>query len=121
MPRMQAAGGRSRPVSISTTPASPICQPCGRPAWAVRARGPGSPQNITDGVARNGHVEVALTVPDDFSDATLTRLAGGIDGTGLTVHWLRPVPPITGGEARLNFLTPDRRRCWSPRASRAGS
>jgi hypothetical protein len=80
--------------------------------WPAGVGGPGTrpwiTQNITDGIARNGHLEVALTVPDDFSDATLTRLAGGIDGTGLTVHWLRPVPPITGGEARLNFLSPDR-------------
>jgi hypothetical protein len=80
--------------------------------WPAGVGGPGTrpwiTQNITDGVARNGHVEVALSIPEDFSDAAVSRLAGGIDGTDLTVHWLRPVPPITRGQARLNFLTPDR-------------
>ncbi len=64
-------------------------------------------QNITAGTAHDGHVEVALTAPADLSAVTVTRVAGGIDGSDLTVHWLRPAPPITDGAARLNFLSPE--------------
>ena len=63
--------------------------------------------NITDGIARNGSFELHLTAPEDLSKATITSLAGGIDGQDLTVHWLRPVPPLEHGNARLNFLSPD--------------
>ena len=64
-------------------------------------------RNITDGLAHDAHAEMALTALADLSDATLTRLAGGADGNDVTVHWLRPVPPIVHGAARLNFLNPD--------------
>ena len=64
-------------------------------------------QNITDGTAHDFHVDVALTAPADLSDATITSLSGGGEGSDLTVHWLRPVPPITHGAARLTFLDPD--------------
>ncbi len=75
--------------------------------WPEGVGGPGSRpwivENITDGIARRGHVDFGLRVPADFSDATVTRLEGGIDGQDLTVHWLRPVPPIEGGVARLSL------------------
>jgi hypothetical protein len=64
-------------------------------------------ENITDGIARNGHLELTLTAPEDLSDATVTGVSGGIDGQDLTVHWLRPVPPLEHGNARLSFLSPD--------------
>jgi hypothetical protein len=63
--------------------------------------------NITSGIARNGHVDVTLDVPPDFSDATLTAAHGSLDGDGLTVHWLRPIPPIDHGVAQLRILDPD--------------
>ncbi len=79
--------------------------------WPEGVGGPGTrpwiTANITDGTAKDFHVELALTAPSDLSGATLTHLAGGGDGHGLTVHWLRPEPPIVQGEARLNFLSPD--------------
>jgi hypothetical protein len=79
--------------------------------WPVGVGGPGTrpwvTENITDGVARNGSFEVHLTANEDLSDATLTSITGGIDGRDLTVHWLRPVPPLEHGNARLNFLSPD--------------
>jgi hypothetical protein len=64
-------------------------------------------ENITAGTARNGHVEVTLDMPPDFSDATLTAAHGTLDGDGLTVHWLRPIPPIDHGVAQLRILDPD--------------
>jgi hypothetical protein len=64
-------------------------------------------QNITAGTARNGHVDVALDIAPDLSDATLTTAHGTLDGDGLTVHWLRPIPPIDHGAAQLRLLDPD--------------
>jgi hypothetical protein len=64
-------------------------------------------ENITDGRARNGHIVLALTAPDDLSDATVTSVSGGLDGQDLTVHWLRPVPPLEHGNARLTVDSPD--------------
>ncbi len=48
-----------------------------------------------------------LTARDDLSDAAVTSLSGGIDGQDLTVHWLRPVPPIEHVNGRLSFVSPD--------------
>jgi hypothetical protein len=64
-------------------------------------------QNITAGTARNGHVTVQLDIRPDFSDATLTAARGTLDGDGLTVYWLRPIPPIDRGVAQLRILDPD--------------
>jgi hypothetical protein len=79
--------------------------------WPEGVGGPGSRpwivNNITDGVARNGHLDFGLRIPPDIADAEVTRLEGGIDGQGLTVHWLRPVPPIEDGAARLSLAGTD--------------
>ncbi len=64
-------------------------------------------QNITAGVARNAHVDMVLQTPPDFSTVDLVALSGGMEGHDLTVHWLRPVPPLEHGEARLTFEGPD--------------
>jgi hypothetical protein len=64
-------------------------------------------QNITGGLAHDGHVEVGFAARPDLSEMQVTHVGGGIDGSDLEVHWLRPVPPILHGEARLNLLTPD--------------
>jgi Protein of unknown function/AsmA-like C-terminal region len=64
-------------------------------------------QNITNGTASDAHMELGLRMAADFSDVHAVSLSGGLDGNDLTVHWLRPVPPIDHGEARLNFLGPD--------------
>ena len=63
--------------------------------------------NITDGIARDAHVDFVVTTPPDFSDVELTEAAGALQGDDLTVHWLRPVPPIEHGAATLHILDPD--------------
>jgi hypothetical protein len=63
--------------------------------------------NVTDGVARNGHLELSLRAPEDLSDVSVTSIGGGVDGHDMTVHWLRPVPPIEHGEATLSFVAQD--------------
>jgi hypothetical protein len=64
-------------------------------------------ENVTDGIARNGHFELHLTAPEDLSEAQVSSLSGGLDGQDLTVHWLRPVPPVEHASGRLSFLSPD--------------
>lgn len=79
--------------------------------WPEGVGGPGTrpwiTENVTSGIAKNGSVSLSLVAPDDFSDATVTDIAGGLDGEDVTVHWLRPVPPVEHAEAHLMFADPD--------------
>jgi hypothetical protein len=63
--------------------------------------------NIPAGVARNGHVQLGLATSTDLSAVELTRASGTLDGDGLQVHWLRPIPPIDNGQAQLRIVDPD--------------
>lgn len=63
--------------------------------------------NITAGVARDAHAEIGLAANADLSEMTVTRASGSLDGTGLTISWLRPVPPIEQGRAVLRVIDPD--------------
>jgi hypothetical protein len=63
--------------------------------------------NITAGIAHDGHADLVLEANQDLSDFTLASAIGTVQGDGLTVHWLRPVPPIEHGVARLDILDPD--------------
>jgi hypothetical protein len=63
--------------------------------------------NIPVGTARNGHVDLSLAASPDLSTVELTHARGTLDGEGLQVHWLRPVPPIDSGQAQLRILDPD--------------
>ncbi len=64
-------------------------------------------QNITAGTARDGHVEAQLQGPADLSDVVLTGVTGTVSADGLTVYWLKPVPPIERARAKLRILDPD--------------
>jgi hypothetical protein len=64
-------------------------------------------QNVTTGMARNGQLDIGFQMDEASGDTTLTRMTGSLDGDDLTVHWLRPVPPLDRGEARLRILDPD--------------
>ena len=78
--------------------------------WPVGIAGPARrwvTNNITAGLARDAHVQVTLTASDDLSNIDLTQASGTLVGEGLTVHWLRPVPPIENGRAQLRILGPD--------------
>ncbi len=63
--------------------------------------------NIPTGLAQNAQVSGALDGADDFSNIAVTSLAGGLTASDLTVFWLRPVPPIEHGQARLTIDSPD--------------
>ena len=64
-------------------------------------------ENITAGTAHDGHVELGVSASADLSALTVTRATGTLNGDGLLVSWLRPVPPIENGSAVLSILDPD--------------
>ncbi len=63
--------------------------------------------NITDGVAQEGHFEFGLSADPGLADVRITRASGTVRGDGLTVHWLRPVPPAVDANGSLRVLSPD--------------
>ena len=64
-------------------------------------------QNITSGIARDGRLDVSFTANADLSDLTLEGANGEVEGTGLSVTWLRPLLPIEQGRAVLRVKDPD--------------
>jgi hypothetical protein len=64
-------------------------------------------ENITAGHARDAHAEGSIETPVDFSDVRLTALSGGVIAENVTLFWLRPVPPVTRGRARVKLEGPD--------------
>ena len=68
-------------------------------AWIV--------ENITSGIAHDGRFDLALTGTGDLSDMTVTGASGTLQADGLTVHWLRPVPPVFQGQATLRLVDAD--------------
>ena len=66
-------------------------------------------ENMTAGTAHDAHVTVTLTATDlaHLGDAKVTKAGGTIDADALVVHWLRPVPPVDQGRARVTIVDPD--------------
>ncbi len=64
-------------------------------------------ENITDGTAHDGHLDLALEANSDFTGLTLTRATGTLEGDNVTVHWLRPVPPAEQGHAHIQIVDVD--------------
>jgi len=59
--------------------------------------------HVTDGVARV-EADVGLTMPGGEPSATLIdRFEGTIAGSGVTVHYLDPLPPVEGAEGTAHF------------------
>ena len=79
--------------------------------WPLGIGGPGTRPwmvaNAHGGKLSRGHVSLSLTAPEDFSDAVLNRLEGGIDGNDVTVIWLPGVPPLEHGSGHLTLTGPD--------------
>jgi len=64
-------------------------------------------ENITGGVARAGRVGATMDVPADLGGAKIAAVSGGFQGEDLTIHWLRPVPPVEHVRATLEVVDPD--------------
>ena len=75
-------------------------------AWGGHAR-PWIAQNITAGTARDGQVNLGLEAPADLSKIAVVTAGGTLQGDDLTIHWLRPVPPIEHARALLKIQGPD--------------
>jgi hypothetical protein len=66
-------------------------------------------ENLTAGVARNGHWRIAAEAEDAAPDgsrpalARLTALTGTLDVADATIHWLRPAPQMEAAEGVVRF------------------
>lgn len=63
--------------------------------------------NMTEGRGDTLTLDAHLQSSYGFQSLRVSRLEGHLKGHGLTVHWLRPVQPVTGLEATAHFLNPD--------------
>jgi len=64
-------------------------------------------ENVTAGVAHDGRFTLALDAAEDLSGLDVTEAGGSMVGDDLTVHWLRPVPPMEHGHAVLTLTSRD--------------
>ncbi|MCA3337447.1 MAG: hypothetical protein INF90_02860 [Roseomonas sp.] len=62
-------------------------------------------ENLTAGMLREGNWRLAARIGADGGAAEITGLSGIARADGVTVHWLRPIPPFEGasGEARFSL------------------
>ncbi|WP_198380608.1 DUF3971 domain-containing protein [Roseomonas sp. KE2513] len=60
-------------------------------------------ENLTAGVARDGRWVVKGEMGSGLSDPRVTEVNGTLRAEGVTVHWLRPVPPIEGADGLITF------------------
>ena len=77
-------------------------------------------ENVTAGVARDASVRLELQGPADLSSVRLVAVDGRLTGDDLTVHWLRPVPPLEHGAALLTITAPDTLDITIPSARQGG-
>ncbi len=101
-------GGVSAQVSIAFDQLAFAALPTIWPAALAKSTRAWIVQNIPSGVAHDGHFDFTLAAAPDLSDLALTAASGAFQADGLTVHWLRPAPPILQGEAMLQLVDPDR-------------
>ncbi|MFQ5972134.1 MAG: AsmA-like C-terminal domain-containing protein [Alphaproteobacteria bacterium] len=61
-------------------------------------------QNLGDGVVHNARVELSLKAPsDDPAALEVVEVGGEITASGVTVHYLRPMPPVLEATGRATF------------------
>lgn len=64
-------------------------------------------QNVPRGTAADGAFSFGLSAGPGFAHPRLFQAAGQLSGSGLEVHWLRPIPPLADGTALLRMVKPD--------------
>lgn len=57
--------------------------------------------NITDGTAHDLHTAITLHSDKGWNGIKLTSIKGSVEGSDLTVHWLRPISPLHHLDAHL--------------------
>jgi hypothetical protein len=60
-------------------------------------------RNLTAGTGRNGRWRLAGLLREDLSDLDQMALAGSLEVSDATIHWLRPVPPLVGANGMVEF------------------
>jgi hypothetical protein len=60
-------------------------------------------ENITGGLARDLAVTLRATVPASRDTIAVDHVHGGLRAEGVTVHYLRPMPPVEGVSAELRL------------------
>lgn len=75
-------------------------------AWGGQVR-PWLVQNLPAGTARNGRITATLQAAADGTGLHLAAAEGSLLGDDVTIHWLRPVPPIEHAQAVLTLVNPD--------------
>ena len=60
-------------------------------------------ENLTAGVLREGAWRLEARIGADGSGAEITGLSGLARAEGVSVHWLRPIPPFEGVNAEARF------------------
>ena len=75
-------------------------------AWGGNVR-PWLTANITAGTARDGQVTLGLEAASDLSGLRIVAAGGTLQGDDVTIHWLRPVPPIERARALLTVQGPN--------------
>ncbi len=64
-------------------------------------------ENVPEGRAHDAQVSGALDAAGDLSGLRLTTLTGSLSADDVTLFWLRPIPGLTHGRARLVIQNPD--------------
>ena len=60
-------------------------------------------ENLTAGRGRDGRWVLKGEIASDLSRPRLTDLTGTLRAEGVTVHWLRPIPPLEGADGLITF------------------
>ncbi|GBR07031.1 AsmA-like C-terminal region-containing protein [Acetobacter oeni] len=63
-------------------------------------------KNITAGTVRNLHITLGIGPDRTGQSADVTSVSGGLDGQAMELHWLRPIIPMEGLDAHLEFVDP---------------
>ena len=64
-------------------------------------------ENITGGVAKAARAAVRFALARGDDTPVIESAYAVVPGSGLVVHWLRPIPPLTDGTATLSIEGPD--------------
>ena len=75
--------------------------------------------NITTGIGRDLALVATFASSDGWRALRLTGLDGGLDASGLTIFWLRPIAPLRAMDAHLVLEGPDTLRIESRRGLEA--
>lgn len=76
-------------------------------AWGGHVR-PWLVENVTGGTARDGAFKVKVAAPEEQPEKVeVLDASGTLEGQDVTIHWLRPVPPVEHAMAQLKVLGPD--------------